>query len=271
MPELSLLAVFAHPDDETFGAAGAFAMYTTQGAGVSLVTATCGDAGEISDLVQVRPEDLCELREQELRRAMEIVGVKDVEILGYEDGRVQEVDTDEVVGRLVRIIRVKKPDVMVTFGPDGIYGHPDHVAVHRFATRAAESAGQSCRFREQLAGGLEPHSPRKLYYNVLPKSRVKAMAEAAAKQGINFRMAADLEKMGVPDDRVTTVIDIRDYFDRKWDAIWSHRSQLAADLPFRTVPKEAVREFFGFEYFQRVFPPSTPGEPLETDLFAGLR
>ncbi|MCL5256508.1 MAG: PIG-L family deacetylase [Chloroflexi bacterium] len=270
MSKLSLLAVFAHPDDESFGAAGTFAKYTGQGVVISLVTATCGEAGEISDLVQVRPEDLCELREQELRRAMDFVGVKDVEILGYGDGHVPEADDDEIVGRLVQIIRVKKPDVMITFGPDGIYGHPDHVAVHRFATRAAEFAGKVCHFREQLSGGLEPHSPRKLYYNILPKSRVKAMAEEAAKQGMSFQMASDLEKMGVPDDRLTTVIDIRDYFDQKWEAIWSHRSQLPATMPFRTVPKEAVKEFFGFEYFQRVFPPPLPGEPLETDLFAGL-
>lgn len=272
MAELALLAVFAHPDDETFGAAGTFAMYTGEGVRVSLVTATCGEAGEVSDLVDVAPGELCQVREAELREAMAAVGVEEVHVLGYPDGGVAEAGREEAVGKIVRFIRLLRPQVLITFGPDGIYGHSDHVAIHHLATTAASLAGESCRYREQIAEGLEPHTIRKLYYNILPKSRVEAMVRAAAEAGIEFRTAApNLDKLGVPDDLLSAVIDARPYFDRKWSAIQAHRSQLAADSPFRRLPKEALREVFGFEYFQRAIPPPAPGEPLEDDLFAGLR
>jgi LmbE family N-acetylglucosaminyl deacetylase len=272
MPDHSLLAIFAHPDDETFGLAGCFAMYRSRGIRCALITASCGEAGEISDLVHINPEDLCDARADELKQAMKAVGVDEVNILGYADGRVSQADPQEITGRIVRLVRQMRPDVIVTFGPEGIYGHPDHIAIHKYGTRAFHEAAQANSFPEQLEQGLSVHTTRKLYYNVVQRSRFKKMAQEAAQAGEQYHFPIDdLDKFGVEDDRVTTIIDVRPYFDQKWEAIWSHKSQLAAGSPFRVLPKEVLREALGIETFQRAIPPPSPGEPVETDLFAGLK
>ena len=272
MPSHSLLAIFAHPDDETFGLAGCFAMYRSRGIHCALITASCGEAGEISDLVHIDPKDLCDTRADELRAAMKAVDVDDVDILGYADGKVRQADPDEITGKIVRFIRKIRPDVIVTFGPEGIYGHPDHIAVHKYATRAFHEAALAANYPEQLTEGLGVHAARKLYYNVVQRSRFKKMAQEAAQAGEKYHFPIeDLDKFGVEDDRVTAIIDVRPFFDQKWEAIWSHKSQLPEGSPFRVLPKEVLREALGIETFQRAAPPPYPGEPIETDLFAGLK
>jgi len=133
---LRILAVFAHPDDETFCAGGTLARYVAQGAEAMVVSATRGDAGQIRDARVATRRTLGQARERELYAACERLGVQHVRCLDYADGTLQNVDRRELAESLVQIMRAFKPDVVITFGPDGAYGHPDHIAIGEAATLA---------------------------------------------------------------------------------------------------------------------------------------
>lgn len=192
----SILLVFAHPDDESFGLAGTILKYTRQGITVDLICATRGEKGSRLD---VPPEvETGVAREAELRAEATIVGIHSIYFLGYVDGELDAADANEVMNKVLEIMRQLQPGVVITFGPDGITGHRDHVAMGKAATRAFE--------RLASAGG----GPQKLYYVTIPKSAV-----------LNDTLGVATR----PDDEVTTTIDISDYFDLKLRAIASHKSQ----------------------------------------------
>ena len=169
----TVMAVLAHPDDESFGTAGTFAALTRAGARAVLVCATRGDVGEISDPSLATAETLADVREWELHCSAEALGAEPPIILGYRDsGMAGSAENehelalavaapDEVTGRVVRLVREHRPDVLVTFDPNGGYGHPDHIAIHKAATRAYREAGDPSCYLEQL-GELAPHSPGRL-------------------------------------------------------------------------------------------------------------
>src|SRR5215217_1820640 len=136
MDQRCLLAVYAHPDDEAFSIAGVFRTYSDAGVRASLVCATRGERGEISDPALATPATLGEVRERELRAACRMAGVEDLSFLDYADGTLSSVDEDEAVGRIVYHIRRLRPQVVVTFDANGDYGHPDHMAIHRLAVAA---------------------------------------------------------------------------------------------------------------------------------------
>ncbi len=232
----SILLVFAHPDDESFGLAGTTTKYTHQGVPVDLVCATRGERG--SRLGVPRRLDTGTAREAELRAAASITGIRDIYFLGYMDADVNKANAVELVGKIVEIMRRVQPEIVITFGPDGITGHNDHIAIGKAATEA---------YKKMSADG---NSPRKLYYVTIPQSVVPASEED--------RIATR------PDDEVTTSIDITDYLDFKIRAIAVHKSQKDAREFIEMLQDEREAGSVIKEYLYRASP---PGTSKETDLF----
>src|SRR5215467_749211 len=163
-----ILGVFAHPDDETFCAGGTFARYSASGAEVMVVSATHGEAGQIRSPRVATRRTLAAVREQELYLACQRLGVQHALCLDYVDGTLSSVDAEVLTGQVAKIIRSFRPDVVITFGPDGGYGHPDHMAISAATTSACLRSGDSHQFPEQLAAGLAPHHPEQLYHSHFP-------------------------------------------------------------------------------------------------------
>ncbi|HUS70406.1 MAG TPA: PIG-L deacetylase family protein [Anaerolineae bacterium] len=268
---LTLMAFFAHPDDEAFGTGGTLAKYAAEGCDVYLVTATRGEAGEIVVPDLTTPADLPFVRERELRCACEIYGIHPPRFLDYPDGLLPIIHQGQAVGKLVRLIRELKPQVLVTFGPDGIYGHYDHIAVHRWATIAYDLAADPQCFAGQLENGCAPHQVSKLYYRVLSEERLAAMSEdegpaAVMMDGVPFAL------VGRPRDEITTVIDVGDFAEVKLRGLQCHVSQVGYGAPFGETPEEVLKEpWFRQETFTLARSTVRTATKLETDLFSGLR
>lgn len=256
MAQLSLLAVFAHPDDESFGPAGTLAKYVAEGVRVVLACATRGEVGEISDPSLATPDTLGQVREEELRCACRAMGIQELHLLGYRDGQMANYEPREVEEKIVRLIRELKPQVVITFGPDGISGHLDHITVGKLTTYAFYSAGEEGQFPGQLAQGLTPHQASKLYHVAVPRSRFQAMS---------------IDLPGTCDDRITTAIDVTPFLGIKRQAIGCHKTQLPPDSLFARISEEEMHKWWGIEYC--VLEASRVGYPpeVEDDLFWGLR
>lgn len=277
-----LLAVVAHPDDETFGCGGLLAKCAAEEVRVVLICATRGEAGKISDPSLATPENLAQVREGELRAACDILGVQELHILRYRDSGMEgapenghpealcRADNDEVVREIVGIIRRNRPQVMLTFDPNGGYGHPDHIAIHDAAREAFHAAGDPDRYPGPLDDSQEPYRPHKLYYFVFPRSAVRAFREAAREAGLESGMGdIDPESMGVSDHEVTTLVDVGRYMDKSAEAARCHRTQIRGD-PFGWMPESLRARLLSTEHLVRAEPPFNHGEPVEKDIFAGI-
>ena len=276
-----LLAVLAHPDDETFGCGGLLAKYASEGVQVSLICATRGEVGEISDPSLATPENLAQVREGELRAACEALGVNDLFILGYRDSGMAgtqdnehpealcRADLQEVSGRVLKIIRETRPQVVVTFDPNGGYGHPDHILIHHATRRAFAAARDGGEHVEASAQDTEPYRPLKLYYAVFPRSMVRAFRQAMIDAGIQSDFTdLDPESIGVADEDVTTVLDVGNFVERKEAAARCHRTQIEGNQPFAWIPEDIRVRFLSTEYFVRAEPPPQGGS--EDDLFSDI-
>ena len=169
---LKLLGVFAHPDDEVFCAGGTFARYATEGAEVMVVSATSGDAGQIRDASIATRRNLGEVRARELQESCRRLGVQVCQCLDYGDGTLRELEMQLLIERITYIIRDFRPDVVITFGEDGAYGHPDHIAISIATTQACRLSGLPDQFVHQLDDTLKPHTPARLYHSHFPRSRM---------------------------------------------------------------------------------------------------
>jgi LmbE family N-acetylglucosaminyl deacetylase len=167
-----ILGVFAHPDDESFCAGGTLAKYAEAGAEIMVVSATRGDAGQIRDARAATRRTLGQVRERELRLACERLGIQHTVCLDYGDGTLKDVAPQALTRDVTRIVREFKPDSVITFGPDGGYGHPDHIAIGAATTAACALAGNTAAFPEQIEIGLAPHTPAALYHSHFPRSRM---------------------------------------------------------------------------------------------------
>jgi LmbE family N-acetylglucosaminyl deacetylase len=269
--DLTLMAFFAHPDDEAFGTGGTLTRYASEGCQVYLVTATRGEAGEIVVPDLTTPANLPLVREHELRCACEIYGIHPPRFLDYPDGLLSIIHQGQAVGKLVRLIRELKPQVLVTFGPDGIYGHYDHLAVHRWATIAFDLAADPGCFPDQPGGECTPHQIDKLYYRLLSRERLDAMLEkegqgAVMMDGVPFLM------VGYPRDKISTVIDVGEFVEAKLRGLQCHVSQVGYGAPFGETSDEVLEEtWFRQETFSLARSTLGPAVEPETDLFAGLR
>lgn len=169
---LRILGVFAHPDDEVFCAGGTFAKYAAEGAEVMVVSVTKGDAGQIRDAQSATRRTLGIVRERELHESCRRLGIQNYRCLDYGDGTLKDMDLNVLTETITQIIRDYQPDIVVTFGEDGGYGHPDHIAVSMATTQACLASGRPDRYPHQLKSGHELHAPARLYYSHFPRSRM---------------------------------------------------------------------------------------------------
>ena len=279
-----LLAVLAHPDDETFGCGGVLAKYSAQGIRVGLVCATRGEVGEIADPTIATQENLAEVREQELRDACEVLGIEDLRLLDYRDSgmvgtpdnehlrALNNADQDKVVGEVVRVIRQTKPAVVITFDPSGGYGHPDHIFIHHATRIAFYAAGEPAMYPEHIQNGLQPFRPHSLYYMVFPRSAANDFQKVLRDAGIDSDFG-DMENnaIGVPDEEVTTLIDVSAHAEAKERAALCHRSQIGIQGFFPWMPSELKDRFLSTEHLIRVEPPIPTGfQGVETELLMGF-
>lgn len=166
-----ILGIFAHPDDEVFCAGGMLAFAAAKGIETMVVSATRGEAGQIRDAQIATRRTLGEVREQELYRSGEQLGIDEIICLDYGDGTLASVEQKVLVEELTYIIRRFRPDIVITFGPDGAYGHPDHIAIGAATTEAVKLAGDDKQFPEHFWTGLSPHEPEQLYYSYFPRKQ----------------------------------------------------------------------------------------------------
>jgi N-acetyl-1-D-myo-inositol-2-amino-2-deoxy-alpha-D-glucopyranoside deacetylase len=278
---LALLANFAHPDDESFTIGGCVARYAAEGVKTALVCATRGEVGEISDPSLATPETLAEVREAELRCACRAMGIESLIFLGYRDSGMAgtpenedpraftNIPAGEVVPRLVGIIRRWRPQVVITFDPEGGYGHPDHIAIHKHTVAAFHVAADPTRYPEQGAAW----QPARLFYAVLPQSFFREMRAQMIAAGLDTsdfdRFTEERGEPGLPDDQVDVTMDVTRMVEAKWAALQCHQTQLGPDDPFRQLPEAVVRRLMSREYFVQAWPERDGVEP-DDDLFAGL-
>jgi len=278
-----LLAFHAHPDDEVTSTGGTLARYAAAGEQVVVVTATDGAEGEVHnyDSPEEVKERLVEVRAAELANALEILGVKQHEYLGYRDSGMMgdpanlhpdcfwAADFDEAVGKMVKLIRHYQPEVMTIYDPFGGYGHPDHIQVHRVGLAAFYAARDLGRY--PLQDDESEWAPAKLYWTAWPRSRVRAFADARLEQGtIDKSTHERMSAAGFPDEQVTAWIDVRDRWKQKEAAWKAHRTQIPEDWFLLNIPDSVEEEILGLEAFARIAS-TVPCSETEDDLFAGLR
>jgi LmbE family N-acetylglucosaminyl deacetylase len=270
---LKLLAVLAHPDDESLGFGGTLAKYAAEGVETYLVTATRGERGRFGSLGKgADPVEVGRVREAELRAAAAVLGIHEVSILNYADGGVDEVETAGAVRAVVSHIRRIQPDVVVTFGPDGAYGHPDHIAISQFAT-AATLCAADCGYRMNDGSqkdSFPPHRVRKLHYLAWRSSKWGAYQTAFRKL---TSMVDGIERQATPwpDWAVTTEIDTSAYWPIVWKAVCCHQTQLSIYERLESLSDDQQTALWGSQEFYRAYSSVNGGRKLETDLFEGLR
>ncbi|MEV7233995.1 N-acetyl-1-D-myo-inositol-2-amino-2-deoxy-alpha-D-glucopyranoside deacetylase [Streptomyces sp. NPDC051020] len=291
LPARRLLLVHAHPDDESINNGATMALYAARGARVTLVTCTRGEEGEVippelAHLAADRDDTLGDHRIGELAAAMKELGVTDHRFLGgpgrfrdsgmmgaeqnHRPGAFWNTDVDEAAGYLVEVIRSVRPQVLVTYDPDGGYGHPDHIQAHRVAMRAADLAADPA-----YRGGLgAPHAIDKIYWNRVPRSVAEhafARLRSTAPDAFPGIAAIDDVPGVVNDTRITTEINGAAHAGAKTAAMRAHRTQIAVDGPFFALSNDLGQPVFTTEYYELVR--GTSGAPegaREHDLFAGV-
>jgi len=263
-----LMGVLAHPDDESLGLGGTFAMYAAAGVETSLVMATRGERGWTGDAIPYPgPWALGRTREAELRAAARALSIRDLVFLNEMDGELNGADPSAVIARMVAEIRRVRPNVVVTFGPDGVYGHPDHVAISQLTTAAVVCAADP-EFED--TADRRPHRVDKLYY------RIWTAAERDAYQAVFGDVGIDVEGsrrewVAWPDWLVTTRLDTADHWSEVWEAVSCHRSQLGSGDAFARMSALDHRRLWGTQQFYRAMSMVAGGSGVEDDLFAGLR
>ncbi len=266
--ELRLMAILAHPDDESLGNGGILAKYASEGVKTYLVTATRGEQGWFGEPGEnPGPEELGRMREGELREAAKTLGIHEVSFLDYRDGEFDKADADDVVAKIVRHIRRVKPQVVVTFDQNGLYGHPDHIAICQHAT-AAVAAAADPSFADP--DGQPPHHTSKLYYMAWTQEEIELYQSAFGELAMEIN---GQRRSSIPwqEWAITTRIDASAHWRQVWEAIKRHRSQLPGYQKLIDLPEEAHIRLWGSPVYYRAFSVVGAGTKVEDDLFAGLR
>lgn len=269
MSHLRLMAIVAHPDDESLGMGATLARYAAEGVEVSVVTATLGEAGRYRGLPQTDPqhpgrEGLAAIRKRELAAAIEVLGVRHLYHLGYADQQLDQADPSEAAKRIVAAITHARPHVVLTFGPDGAYGHPDHIAISQLAVAAVMRAA------EGDGGALTPHAVSKLYFIAWPKDAWSAY-ESGLRKLVSVVDGIERQAVPWPDWAVTTALDTRDSWQTAWRAVSCHESQVSAYERLGHLDDAHHEALWGRQCYYRVFSRVNGGRARETDLFEGLR
>lgn len=266
--ELRLMLILAHPDDESLGNGGVIAKYAAEGVKTYLVTATRGEQGWFGpEDENPGPEKLGRIREAELREAGRVLGIHEVSFLDYRDGEFDQADADEVMAKIVRHIRRVRPHVVVTFDQNGLYGHPDHIAICQHTT-AAVAAAADPTFRDP--DGQPSHHVSKLYYMAWTQEEIElyqsAFGELAMQINGHRRGSIPWQEWAI-----TTRIDASAHWRQVWEAISRHRSQLPGYQKLIALPEEAHERLWGNLVYYRAFSRVNGGPKTEHDLLAGLR
>jgi N-acetyl-1-D-myo-inositol-2-amino-2-deoxy-alpha-D-glucopyranoside deacetylase len=296
-PARRLLLIHAHPDDESITTGATMARYAAQGVAVTLLTCTLGEEGEVlvpalSQLAADQADQLGGYRIGELASAMRTLGISDHRFLGgpgrFRDSGMMGVpanghpralwraaeDADvfaAAVVAAVEVVREVRPQVTVTYDPNGDYGHPDHIMAHRVATAAVEAAADPGY--PGVRG--EPWSVAKLYWTTLPRSEVVRAYEVMRAAGSSFFAAERVEDvtMGIDDDLVTTAVDGGAFGDVKMMALAQHATQVTVDGPFFALADNVGRKAMGIEYYRLAkgeLGPDRDARGHESDLFSGV-
>lgn len=272
---LTLMAVHAHPDDESIGTGGILAKYSSEGIKTVLVHCTRGEMGDIQDPEFVPPKPgmpMTSIRQLELKNAVSVLGIGSVHYLGYRDSGMAgspendnpdvfaRADEEEASNRLAQVIRKVRPHVVVTYDENGVYGHPDHIMANKITQKAFVKAGDS---GSEIGGNTTPWQPLKLYYIAIPLERLRKLNAMG-----NDRPPSTI--IGTPEDQISTSIDVTDVVDIKFQAIFSHKSQIGPTSFFRHLSQKQKKDIFGREHFMCVYGCKSSSKK-ENDLFEGLR
>lgn len=264
---LRLLAALAHPDDESLGVGGTLARYSREGVETYVATATRGEKGRFGTEEARPPQEVVgHRREAELRAAAAILGVREVTLLGYVDGELDEADPIEAAGRIAAEIRRVRPHVVVTFAPDGGYGHPDHIAISQLTAAAIVRAASP----QDGALSRPPHAVSKFYY--MAWTRRKWGPYEAAFKVLRSRVdGIDRQAVEWPEWQITTEIDTEAHWETVWSAVQCHKTQLPGYRNLGSVSADHHRDLWGSQEFYRVFSIVNGSRRRERDLFEGLR
>jgi LmbE family N-acetylglucosaminyl deacetylase len=263
----TLVAFHAHPDDECITTGGTLARAVDEGHRVVLVYATRGELGEVPEGLLAPGEALVDRRLAEVARSAAALGVHRVEYLGYRDSGMKgtadnddpaafwRTDVDEAAARLVTILREERADVLLVYDVNGNYGHPDHVKVHQVGTRAAELAGTS-----------------QVLEATMNRDNIRAFMQAMVATGdSSWGEVPDFDDpeqaFGMPDEIITTRVDVRPWAERKRASMQAHETQVGDLGPLLALPLDVFREAMGTEYFIRR---GVPADHRDDDVFAGL-
>ncbi|MEA3020669.1 MAG: mycothiol S-conjugate amidase [Actinomycetota bacterium] len=282
------MAVHAHPDDEASKGAATIAQVAADGGKTVLVCCTGGEAGDIlnpaMDSEEVKSR-IGEIRMEELRDSVDVIGYEVLELLGYRDSGMPDSEhnahpecfaqapLEEAVGRLVALIRTHKPHVLITYGDDQRgYPHPDHLRVHEISVIAFDAAGDPDQYPELG----EPWQPLKMYYSIWSRTRMVAMHEKFLELGMESPYEARFFERPSQDHLITTRFPIHDHWDVRTKALLAHRTQIDPTSKFWFgLPPEAMRDVHPYDDYQLArslvdVPERAEGE-LESDLFDGIR
>ncbi len=277
----TLLAVMAHPDDETFGIGGTLALYARRGVKVHLVCATRGEVGEIDENYMEGHDSKAEVREAELRCAAGVLGLTSVNFLNYRDsGMPGSPDNqnpralvaqplEQVAGEITEWIRRLRPQVVITFDPIGGYRHPDHIAIHNATVRAFDAAADPQIYPD----GLPAYQPQRLFFSVIPHGFLRVAVRLMPLFGFNPRQVGrnkdiDLVSISEVTFPVQAVVDFRPVADIRDKATACHASQGGGSL-FQGMFGRLRRLFATRETFMQAYPIPQPGR-ISHDLFKGV-
>lgn len=282
MTKGTILAVLAHPDDESFGMGGTLALYAHRDYEVHLVCATLGEAGTVDDEYLEKYDSIQDLREAELRCATQSLGVASLHLLGYRDSGMPDTpenehpnaqinhSVEEVAGKVVKYIREIKPDIVLTFDPIGGYRHPDHIHIQKATTLAFEKADDASFYPE--AGS--PFKPQALYYHLFPRGFLKwvvRLMPLIGKDPSKWGRNNDIDLKSLVDVEFPTHvrIDIREALETKREAGACHASQ-GGIMMRRGLMGLATRALEKHEDYMRVYPPTNGKTRIVSDLFEGI-
>jgi LmbE family N-acetylglucosaminyl deacetylase len=285
--ERTILIAYPHPDDESFGNGGTIARYVSQGVAVHYACATRGECGTVDPALLEGYADIGALRTAEQTCAAHALGLAAVHFLGYRDSGMAgtpdnqhpaalvQAPLERVTGQLVALIRALRPQVVLTFGPFGGYGHPDHIYIHHATCAAFMAAADSARYPAQIAAGLTPWAAGKLYYPTFGVRAIKigiGIMRLFRRDPRRFGQNNDVDLLRVAEETtpITTSVATGAWTDQKVRAALCHRSQLGGMELYERLPRAVNRLLLRAEHFTRVVPAWDGRRQRERDLFEGL-
>lgn len=252
-----VLSVWAHPDDEAICAAGTMALCAARGEPVHVVCATRGEHGPIADPALATRSTLASVRERELYDSCALIGAYEPEFLDLPDGGVPSADHAEPLHKLVISIRRLRPRVLLGFGADGLYGHPDHTVIGELTDVARRAAAEP----SVSTPGLEPYRVPRHFHAVWTAEQVRALLSSVEAQGTRAQLwHLTPEQFPFTETEVSARVDVRSVLAQKLRAIRAHRTQLHADHVLRLIDEASAQNTLGIERFRCT--DDLPGDPL---------